>query len=412
MTGPRSPAANPPAAGTTPPAPPRLLDVTRLVSRAGRMPTGIDRVERAWLGRLLAGPGPLFGLLRTPYGFLLLDRAGLARLDRGLDDGNWDRADLLSGLSLHRPAGVRAAEATLRRIALGRCLRGRLGALLRRHLPPGTVAYNVGHADLSGPALPALKSVPGLRLVVMIHDTIPLDHPRLQRPGTARSFAARFRAAVRHADAILCPSHAAAADIRRHLPAGPGTPRLVVAPPGVTPAQARPDRLPPGLPPDGPYVVALGTIEPRKNHALLLDVWQSLGPAAPWLLICGSRGWRNAATFARLDRQPPRVRELPGLDDGAVAALLDGARALLFPSLAEGFGLPLAEALARGTPVLCSDLPVCREVAGPGATFLDPRDPAAWQAAVLALAEGSPARRVIAPPSWESHFKTALNMRW
>jgi glycosyltransferase involved in cell wall biosynthesis len=395
-------------------APAILLDVTRTVSRAGRMPTGIDRVERAWLTRLLSGPEPLFGLLRTPFGFLLLDRAGLARLDRGLDDGRWDRADLLSRLAPHRPAAVRAAEATLRRTARARCLHHRLGPLLGRHLPPGTVAYSVGHANLSGPGLSALKSVPGLRLVVMIHDTIPLDFPGLQRPGTARSFAARFRAAAHHADAILCPSQAAAADIGRHLRAGHSTARLVVAPLGVTPAQARPDTLPPGLPPAEPYFVALGTIEPRKNHALLLDVWQSLGPTAPWLLICGGRGWRNAATFARLDRHPPRVRELPGLDDGAVAALLDGARALLFPSLAEGFGLPLVEALARGTPVVCSDLPVCREVAGPGATFLDPHDPAAWQVAVRRLAAPAPvpARVAADPPSWESHFKTALSMTW
>ena len=390
--------------------PTRLLDVTRLVSRAGRMPTGIDRVERVWLRRLLDERAPVFGLLRTPFGFLLLDRCGLECLDRGLETGRWGPADLLSRLALYRPEAVRAAEASLRRFARGRCMHHRLGRMLRRHLPPGTAAYNIGHANLTESSMAALKSVRGLRSVVMIHDTIPLDFPDLQRTGTARSFAAKFRAAARHADAIICPSRAAAADIGRHLHAQGSAARLVVAPLGVTPVIARPVELPEGLPPVGPYFLILGTIEPRKNHALLLDVWDQLGSAAPWLLICGTRGWRNTVTFARLDRRPARVRELAGLSDGAVAALLDGARALLFPSLAEGFGLPLVEAMARGTPVVCSDLPVCREVAGPAATYLDPRDTAAWAQIVLRLKDDMGTRVKIAPPDWEMHFKTALSM--
>jgi glycosyltransferase involved in cell wall biosynthesis len=82
----------------------------------------------------------------------------------------------------------------------------------------------------------------------------------------------------------------------------------------------------------------------------------------------------------------------------------------LFPSLAEGFGLPLVEAAAHGTPVICSDLPVCREVAGPGATCLDPRDPAAWAEAVMRLKDDSLPRKRSVPLSWEEHFNIALGM--
>jgi len=388
----------------------RLLDVTRLVSRAGRVPTGIDRVERAWLARLIADETPVFGLLRTPFGFVLLDRRGLVLLDGSIESGVAARPDLLSRLSSRRPEAVRAMESALRRVALGRCLRHRLRALLTRHLPEGVVAFNVGHANLTERSLAALKAVPGLRIVVMIHDTIPLDFPEFQREGASEAFAAKFRVASRQADAIICPSQAAAEGIVRHLEAqGSGT-RVTVAPLGVEPVVPRPDDLPSGVPPDGPYFVVLGTIEPRKNHALLLDVWEMLGPDAPWLLVCGSRGWRNAETFARLDRHPARVRELPGLSDGAVAALLDKARGLLFPSLAEGFGLPLVEAAAHGTPVICSDLAVCREVAGPGAQYLDPRDPAAWAEAVLRLNDDRSPRNRTVPPTWEEHFNIALGM--
>ncbi len=400
------------ASGAERSGPTRLLDVTRLVSRAGRMPTGIDRVERVWLRRLLDDSAPAFGLLRTPFGFLLLDHRGLECLDRGLETGHWGPADLLSRLAAYRPKAVRGAETSLRRVAHGRCMHHRLGRMLRQHLPFGTTAYNIGHTNLTESSMAALKSVPGLRSVVMIHDTIPLDFLDLQRAGTARSFAAKFRAAACNADAIICPSRAAAADIGRHLHAQGSAARVVVAPLGVTPVVAQPEELPHGLPPAGPYFLVLGTIEPRKNHALLLDVWEKLGPAAPSLLICGARGWRNADTFARLNRRPARVRELAGLSDGAVAALLDGARALLFPSLAEGFGLPLVEAMARGTPVVCSDLPVCREVAGPAAIYLDPRDTAAWASVILRLKDDNGTRVKIAPSDWETHFKTALSMTW
>lgn len=388
----------------------RLLDITRTVSRAGRVPTGIDRVERVWLTRLLADDAPVFGLLRTPFGFVLLDRRGLEHLDRSIESGVQGRPDLLSRLSVGRPEAVRGLESSLRRVALGRCLKHRLGALLARHLPQGTVAFNVGHANLTEQSLGALKAVPGLRVVVMIHDTIPLDHPEFTREGAAEAFAAKFRAAARHADAIISPSQAAADAIARHLQAQGRGMRVIVAPLGVNPVEPRPEDLPSGMPPDGPFFVALGTIEPRKNHSLLLDVWERLGPAAPWLLVCGSRGWRNAETFARLDRHPARVRELPGLTDGAVAALLERARGLLFPSLAEGFGLPLVEAAAHGTPVICSDLPVCRDVAGPGATCLDPRDPVAWAEAVMRLKDDTLPRKRTVPPAWEEHFNIALGM--
>jgi glycosyltransferase involved in cell wall biosynthesis len=86
------------------------------------------------------------------------------------------------------------------------------------------------------------------------------------------------------------------------------------------------------------------------------------------------------------------------------------AHGLLFPSLAEGFGLPAVEAAARGVPVICSDLPVFREVMGDHATFLDPRDPEAWAGAVSRHVAEPPARRPIDAPNWHDHFKTALGM--
>ena len=171
--------------------------------------------------------------------------------------------------------------------------------------------------------------------------------------------------------------------------------------------------LPAGLLPKRPYFVIVGTIEPRKNHGFLLDLWQSMGPTAPPLLICGSRGWNNSAVFDRLDRLPPdgAVQEIAGLSDNALAALVQGAAGMLFPSYAEGFGLPPAEALSLGTRVLCNDLPVLHEVLGDKAVYAALTEPYSWIRTIEDWAETPPdprpATTFIAPTRAE-HFKTVL----
>jgi len=164
-----------------------------------------------------------------------------------------------------------------------------------------------------------------------------------------------------------------------------------------------------------PYFVCLGTIEPRKNHALLLDIWQRLkadhGEQAPRLLLVGRRGWGSEKIAARLPGFRPIVEERPDLPDRALGPLLRGARALLLPSFAEGFGLPVIEALASGVPVLCSDLPALRESGSGVPDYLDPGDAAVWRTAILDYATNSPRREAQLArlaqwraPRWDEHF--------
>ena len=149
-----------------------------------------------------------------------------------------------------------------------------------------------------------------------------------------------------------------------------------------------------GAPPAGTparYVLHVGTIEPRKNIELLLGVWESWAaedPAAPALLLCGRRGWKSAALHAAFDRAAAAGwLQHPGyVDDDALSALYRGALAVVCPSLYEGFGLPLVEAMAAGTPVVASDIPVFREVAGGAAVFVPVNDAAAWKRALVELA--------------------------
>ncbi|MCX7301778.1 MAG: glycosyltransferase family 1 protein [Rhodobacterales bacterium] len=391
---------------TTPAA--RLLDLTRLISRAGRTPTGIDRVERAWLRALIAEPIPVFGLIRTNIGYLLLDGAGLAALDMANTSGRFGTASGLSRLSRKASPATRAAESFARRHAIARALPFALGPMLKRHLPSGTAYINVGHSNLTDRVLTTLRTLPAARITVMVHDTISLDWPQFQRDGTPVDFRAKLTRVSRHADTILCQSNVVREDLTRHLTQMGRCPPIVVAPLGVDLATPDPATE---LPPD-PYFVILGTIEPRKNHALLLDLWPDLGPAPPTLVICGSRGWRNDAVFARLDAHPPGILERPCLPDAAVAALLANARALLFPSFAEGYGLPLLEAAALGTPIICSDLPITHELLGPVATYIDANNPVGWLREIRNAAKKPrlrPETRLV-PPDWWAHFKIALSV--
>lgn len=419
-----------PGAGTRPAItrsepPARLLDVTRLASRAGRGLTGVDRVERAYLQHLLACPGPLFGLARTVTGFALLDRDGMAALlDRVDGRQDWGAADLVARMARRLTPMRQRADADLRRLAAARSSRIGLKWLLRRRLPERTAYINVGHSNLTPRVIRGLRALPGATIAVMIHDTIPLDFPDFQRAGTVERFRALLALVGRHADLILANSQQTERDTRRWLTAMGLKARYQTALLGVDMPAPDPDALPDGLGIARPYFVCLGTIEPRKNHALLLDAWEEMArtmppDALPLLVVAGSRGWRNEAVFDRLDRMAndPKsgIREVAGLSDRAVAALLSGAAGLLQPSFAEGYGLPCAEAAALQIPVICSDLPVYREMLGDIPVYLSPSDSYSWIKNIkqLTQAHGNTTRgRSLATdlPTWTSHFKVVLRV--
>jgi glycosyltransferase involved in cell wall biosynthesis len=339
-------------------------------------------------------------------------------------EGAWGEVDRLSRLALRLPVERRRAEADVRRMALGRARRGFLHRMLRRHLPAGTAYLNVGHSNLSARVLDAVARLPGARITVMIHDAIPLDHPELQDPGSVTRFRGLLRRVGARADLVLYNSAHSRARAEHHLAQMGRVPPAQVALLGVAVARPDPAALPEGLPPEAPYFVALGTIEPRKNHRLLLELWDRMATDSPQadlpaLVICGARGWMNRDVFARLDAHPLRGRklfEVAGLSDGAVAALLTGAAGLLFPSLDEGFGLPPAEAAALGCPVLCNDLPVYREFLGDIPIYAKVSDGYLWLEAIRGLAEDHRAERDAAPagtwgfhpPTWDAHFNIVL----
>jgi glycosyltransferase involved in cell wall biosynthesis len=173
--------------------------------------------------------------------------------------------------------------------------------------------------------------------------------------------------------------------------------------------------------PARPYFVMLGTIEPRKNHALLLQIWRNYAETLPTgsipeLVLIGRRGWENESIFRMLDRCEsvrPHLREMNGVADDELWPLLRGARAMLFPSFVEGWGMPMVEALALGVPVIGSDIPPFREAGQGIPDLLSPLDGHGWSERILEYAtdDSSGRARQVArlplfrPPTWQQHFE-------
>ncbi|MGV8950394.1 MAG: glycosyltransferase [Cypionkella sp.] len=385
----------------------RLLDLSRLASRLGKGPlTGVDRVEQAYLTEALAQSAPVFGLIRTSLGFLLLDRGGMTRMrDRSV---NLEQSDVISRLAWRRDPARARAETGLRRIAVARCARWRLVRMLKHHLPAGARYFNVGHADLDAKTIGQIRSVVR-NVVVLVHDTIPLDHPEFCRAGMFDGFRRKMQVVSAQADLVVYTTKDARQKAEAHFASFGRVPRGVVASLGVPVAEP----LPLSFTPKSPYFVCIGTIEPRKNHGLLLDVWAQLPKPAPTLYIVGGRGWASEDLLARLDALPSDgpVKIITGLGDGGVTTLLQGARALLFPSLAEGFGIPAIEAASLGIPLVVSNLAVFKEILPHSTVYLEPKDSYPWLETIARLAVQSVEDRVeIAAPSWAEHFNKVFTV--
>lgn len=374
----------------------RLLDLSRTIARAGRVPSGIDRVELAYLRELVSLAEPFFGLIRTRLGYLLLDAQGAGRLLEAAEGG------------IPSDQCLKIA----RNLAAARCPRALLGRVLRRGFPDGLAYINVGHSNLTLRVLSAVRSTSGGTVTVLLHDMIPLDFPEFQKAGRAEEFRKRMQRVSAYADQVICISSAARERVEDHLKRFGRVPPILTSPIGTVVVPPNAAELPAGLDLIAPYFVAVGTIEPRKNIGFLLDLWAEMGPSAPQLYLCGSRGWGCEDVFKRLDAGAPNVTELAGLSDGALSALLAGARALLFPSLAEGFGLPPVEATAIGVPVLANDLPSLREIVENRAVYLDLGSPYSWIERIRASTQEPPKRnsQAFEPPGWDAHFKIVFTV--
>lgn len=367
-----------------------LIDVTRLADHLlhGKYPTGVDRVSLAYVEhyRDIAR-----AVIRYGGRWIELPFADSQHVFEILLDQD------------------RRAEKTIRwYVGKGYCLpwKSRHGAFL----------FNTGHSGLNQPEYAREIERRGLKPLFFLHDLIPITHPEYCRPGEADKHRLRLETMLKLGHGLIVNSNATCEDMRSYAQErGMRVPPYVVAP--LAPAKLFEPY--PSPPIKRPYFVVLGTIEPRKNHLLLLHIWrqliEDLGNEAPMLVIIGQRGWECEQVVDMLDRCPSlvgHVIEEARCDDRRLVTWLHHARALLFPSFVEGFGIPLIEALMKGVPAIVSDLHVFHEIAGSIPEYIDPLDGNGWKQVILEYGKPDSEQRNAQlarlknyrAPGWADHF--------
>ncbi len=410
---------------------PIAYDATRLfLGPLSLTPRGIDRVELAYVRHFFQGSSEeCCALLPTAWGVRAFPRErvlrGLTRLEelwsenkQHDEDEAWAHLKLrLQGQAapLRRPPGGSFALAQ-RMTSLLRATGFGLGENVVDALKPGTVYVNIGQIGLAFPFfLRWLDRRPDIRSIFMLHDVIPLETPEYVSATAVKGHSAMVDQTARRAAGVIVTTRTAQAAIQSEL-ARRGAHRLpTLALPLPVPALFREPADPEPALAGIAYFVVCGAIEPRKNHALLLEVWKrlhrKLGQAMPHLVVAGATGWQGHQIRDGMQRSgavSANIHIVSGLSTPALKRLISGARALLMPSFIEGFGLPVVEAASVGTPVVASDIPAHREVAHPATVFVDPIDGPGWEKAILRFMDdnAAPTRlsRDFSPYTWSEYF--------
>jgi glycosyltransferase involved in cell wall biosynthesis len=414
-----------------------VLDICHLSLGFRRVtPVGVDRVDASFAAHFLSLDVPnRKALLLTPVGPRAIRGAAAWTIFESVqthwgetqkpeDDSAFSRVrDALGGLAPARASPSRGSSQTPRRRRLKEALRSGFQAALlhaaawhqREAIGVGAVYLNVSQYPLWVPSyFRWLYKRPDVKPVFMIHDLLPIEHPEFFRSASIRHHAGGLSVFARIGAGVIVSSRAVADPLlvylekhrRESMP-------ILIQPLPVSPVFHEPREHDERLA-ARPYFVICGTIEPRKNHLLLLNLWRELvrsfGPATPKLVIAGGRGWENENIVDMLERCPEirnHVIEAPGLSTPSLKRLFDNARAVLMPSFAEGYGLPVAEALASGTPVVASDLPSFRAMNEPGITRLNPLDGLGWLAAIRRLSREPPHWRQTRPDRPRDTFSGA-----
>ncbi|MCI4661568.1 MAG: glycosyltransferase family 4 protein [Neomegalonema sp.] len=399
-----------------------ILDITRTIMRAAHAsPTGIDRVERAYLEWALSQHD-------RKVAFICRIRGGQTVLSRRMGEKIFRetafRPSAEGGFEeTRRQRRLRTIRNHLRtywrsRLWFRSAMRGTLGLRSLGIDPRDALYLNVSHNNIERESLGLFRRMGMKKIVVFIHDVIPADYPEYVNGLGVERFVRKLASVAKHADALVFNSaYTGECTMRRITPLTGIAPKTMIGHLGINEIWDA-DQVEPA-PSEAPYFVMLGTIEPRKNHLLMLQIWRRLEEQMdnpPHLRIIGWRGWENENILDFLDRSPMMNRtvfEHPGDSDETVRMWIKGARAVLYPTFVEGFGMPVVEAMASGTPVICSDLPVLREIGGEMPDYIDPLDGTGWMERILAYTPNDSHERAAqlarlksyTPPDWDTHFQ-------
>ena len=272
---------------------------------------------------------------------------------------------------------------------------------LRWRIPlPSDIARAIDVYHATDYVVPRLAQKP---VVATLYDAIPLAHPEWANPRLRRLKNWLLRRMAQGADRVIAISVAGAEELVEHyripqdrirvVPLGVNEQWFEAPPPDVVESVLDRFRLRRG------FVLHVGTLQPRKNVDALVSAYERLPRSvrdARQLVLVGKYGWATPSLRARLEAAKPqgRIVWVDYVERDALRALYHAAGMFVFPSLAEGFGLPILEAFACGLPVIASELPALREVAGPDAIWVDPRRADVIADAIAALhAAGSDTAR-------------------
>lgn len=347
-------------------------------------------------------------------------RAGIGRYTRGLVRA-LGAADRITDYTLFVPRDGREAVAGFGpnfRVVRARLTERQLALVWHRAHAPLPVEAWTGPADLFYSPDFVLPPMRTPRRVLTVHDLSYVRVPECHYPGNLRYLNAAVPHAVAQADLVLADSDATRRDLMEVYGVPPDRVQTLYS--GVEP-QLHPVRDPEAQKRvraayrlERPFLLSVGTVEPRKNYRRLIEAVSRL-PHAVELLIVGGPGWLTEdiydapAAFGVGDR----VRFLGFVPDDDLAVLYSLAQVFVYPSLYEGFGLPVLEALACGAVVVCSNASSLPEVTGDAALAVDPRDTEALAAALCRALQDEPLRLALAAraPAQAAKFSWAESAR-
>ena len=395
-------------------------------------PTGIDRLDlryAEWLLRQRRDGRPVF-FVRQVCDVMRL--VGEQQAEQLIDE-------LWQKWVLNKPVQV---DYRLRRIEVeGFWLRNKCRSLIKPSLDPKLIKavqglgrpYYLNAAHIGAQFAEVhrlLRERLGAELVFYLHDIIPIDYPEYfsNRQGD-KIHRGRVQVMAEQGSLVLVNSlHTANRFAALCAKEGWRQPPTQVLYIGVEDHIIEASKQPPRPLPDylrhqlgdTPYFVVVGTIEPRKNHLLLLHIWRKMaqecqesGASCPKLLIIGRRGWENENIIDLLERChwiKPHVIEVNGLSDPELIAAIQHAKALLMPSWEEGWGIPVAEALTLGTPVICSEIPALRECGQGLAHYIEAIDGAGWSASIYSAKRLNYSKLNYSPMVWSKHLESLGNL--
>lgn len=271
------------------------------------------------------------------------------------------------------------------------------------------------HADFF--ALAERLKQQGVGIVSVIYDLIPLTHPQFCDAGLVKVFDQWFDWIAKTADGFMAISKTISEQVERELQQRLGTDEASQRWHGHFHLGSELDLAQADAPlhpelrrmfaKQEPVYLMVSTIEPRKNHTYLLDAFELLWAQGSTARLCiiGKVGWKCEALIERINKHPLKNKCLfmfNGINDKSLEYAYSNARALVFPSYAEGFGLPLVEAMQRGLPVMASDLPVFREIGGDFMAYFDLSQPQtlASQIQTFEATGAFPAARPVSEWQW------------